>query len=166
MELGIQPGCLAALKSPDAPLATLKEIEITLFGKMAAIVDCFVALISKRPYADSVAPMNALKMLYNWRKDFYQEDMVEQFIQCLGPYPVGSFVELNTGEVAVVLEHNRVRRLKPKVMVILDHEKKPYTAPVMLNLINAPIAFDSLPYEIRSSVPEGLYEVDLKEFYL
>ena len=144
----------------------LKEIEITLFGKMAAIVDCFVALISKRSYADSVAPMNALKMLYNWRKDFYQEDMVEQFIQCLGPYPVGSFVELNTGEVAVVLEHNRVRRLKPKVMVILDHEKKPYTAPVMLNLINAPIAFDSLPYEIRSSVQEGLYEVDLKEFYL
>lgn len=54
----------------------LKEREITPFAKMAAIVDCFVALISERPYAEAVTPMNALNMLYSWRKDYYQEDMV------------------------------------------------------------------------------------------
>ncbi len=144
----------------------LKESDITPFGKMAAIVDCFVALISERPYADSIAPMGALKMLYNWRTDFYQADMVEQFIQCLGPYPVGSFIELNTGEVAVVLAHNRVRRLRPKIMVVLDTAKKAYGAPVMLDLISNPLAPNNQPYEIKSSVPDGVYEIDLQEFYL
>lgn len=144
----------------------LKEREISLYGKMAGIVDCFAALITERPYAQSVAPMSALKMLYNWRKDYFQEHLVEQFIQCLGPYPVGSFVEMNTGEVAVVLEHNRVRRLKPKIMVVLDADKKPYIAPVLLNLINAPLASSGHQYEIKSSVPDGMYDVDLKGFYL
>jgi HD-GYP domain-containing protein (c-di-GMP phosphodiesterase class II) len=144
----------------------LKERQITILGKMAAIADCFVALISERPYADSVAPLDALQKLYNWRKEYYHEDMVEQFIQCLGPYPVGSYVELNTGEVAVVLAHNRIRRLKPRVMVFLDAEKKPYASPIMLDLINDPHAFNDQPYEIRSSLPDGVYGVDLKEFYL
>lgn len=144
----------------------LKQREISILGKMAAIVDCFVALISERPYADSVPPQDALQMLYNWRKDYYHEDLVEQFIQCLGPYPVGSFVEMSTGEVAVVLAHNRIRRLKPRVMVVLDADKKPYASPVMLDLLNAPQAFNDQPYEIRCSLQEGSYEVDLKEFYL
>lgn len=144
----------------------LKEREITLLGKMAAIVDCFVALISERPYADSVAPLDALQKLYNWRREYYHEDMVEQFIQCLGPYPVGSYVELNTGEVAIVLAHNRIRRLKPRVMVFLDTDKKPYASPIMLDLINAPPAFNDQPYEIKCALPEGGYVIDLKEFYL
>jgi hypothetical protein len=73
---------------------------------------------------------------------------------------------LNTGEVAVVLAHNRIRRLKPRVMVFLDAEKKPYASPIMLDLINDPHAFNDQPYEIRSSLPDGVYGVDLKEFYL
>lgn len=144
----------------------LKRREISILAKMAAIVDCFVALISERPYAHPISPQDALQMLYNWRKDYYHEDMVEQFIQCLGPYPVGSFVELNTGEVAVVLAHNRVRRLKPRVMAVLDVDKKPYASPIMLDLINAPLAFNDQPYEIKCSLQEGSYQVDLKEFYL
>ena len=144
----------------------LKERQISILGKMAAIVDCFVAFISERPYADTVAPLDALQKLYNWRKEYYHEDMVEQFIQCLGPYPVGSQVELNTGEVAVVLAHNRIRRLKPRVMVVLDADKKPYASPIMLDLINDPHAFNDQPYEIKCSLPEGDYGVDLKEFYL
>ncbi|MDO8892976.1 MAG: HD-GYP domain-containing protein [Sulfurimicrobium sp.] len=143
----------------------LKERQITLLGKMAAIVDCFVALISERPYADSISPLDALQRLYNWRKDYYHEDMVEQFIQCLGPYPVGSFVELNTGEVAIVLAHNRIRRLKPKVMAVLDADKKAYASPIMLDLINNPLTCNAQPYEIKRSLPGGVYEVDLKEFY-
>ena len=140
--------------------------EISLLGRMAAIVDCFAALISERPYAQPTAPFEALQMLYNWRKEFYHEDLVEQFIQCLGAYPVGSLVRLNTGEVAVVLAHNRVRRLKPRVMVILDADEKPYHSPMMLDLLNDPKAFDGQSYEIRQSLAEGACEVDLTEFYL
>jgi HD-GYP domain-containing protein (c-di-GMP phosphodiesterase class II) len=146
--------------------AALAGRDISILGKMAAIVDCFVALISERHYARPVPPQEALQMLYNWSKEFFHADMVEQFIQCLGPYPVGSLVELNTGEVAVVLAHNRIRRLKPQVMVVLDAAKEPYSAPIHLDLINEPLAFDDQPYQIHSSLPDGMYQHNLKDFYL
>ena len=46
-----------------------------------------------------------------------------QLVQCLGLYPIGSLVELNTGEVGVVIQQNSVRRLKPRIMVILNPDK-------------------------------------------
>jgi len=42
----------------------------------------------------------AISMLYKWRGVFYDAHLVEQFIRCIGIFPVGSLVELNTGEVA------------------------------------------------------------------
>ena len=45
-------------------------------------------------------------------------------MQCLGVYPVGTLVELSTGEVAVVMAQNPVRRLFPQVMLLTDADKK------------------------------------------
>ena len=40
-------------------------------------------------------------------------EMVEHFIQSIGVFPVGSsLVELSTGVVAIVVTHNRYKRLK------------------------------------------------------
>ena len=46
-------------------------------------------------------------------------------LQCIGIYPVGGAVELNTGQVGIVIAQNLVRRLQPRVMVILDADWKP-----------------------------------------
>ena len=54
----------------------------------------------------------------------FPAEVVEQFVQAIGIFPVGTLVELNTGEVGVVVAQNRVRRLRPKVMVILDRDKQ------------------------------------------
>jgi len=46
-------------------------------------------------------------------------------VQALGMFPTGSIVEMNTGEVGIVVEQNRVRRLRPKVMIVLDADRRP-----------------------------------------
>lgn len=144
----------------------LRSKQISIFGKMAAVVDCFQALINERPYAAACSPFEALQMLYDWRKDYFHEELVEQFIQCLGIYPVGTLVELNSGEVAIVLAHNRIRRLKPRVMVILDPDKKPYSSPIMLDLLNDPKAMGDEPYQIRRALAEGMYGINPRDYYL
>ena len=53
----------------------------------------------------------------------FQNQLIEQFVQALGMFPTGSLVELNTGEVGIVIEQNRVRRLRPKLMLLLDRDK-------------------------------------------
>jgi hypothetical protein len=47
-----------------------------------------------------------------------------KFIECLGIYPPGSIVEMSNGEIAIVVETNKKKRLKPKVILLLDEDKK------------------------------------------
>ena len=140
--------------------------EISVPGKMAAIVDCYDALTTERPYARSFSPYTALQHLYGWRQHLFHAELVEQFIQSLGIYPVGSLVELNSGEVAVVLAHNRVRRLKPRVLAILDPDKKPYGAPIPLDLLTAPKRVGDQTYEIARALEHGMYGIDPRDYYL
>jgi HD-GYP domain-containing protein (c-di-GMP phosphodiesterase class II) len=135
-------------------------------AKMAAIVDCFDALTSVRPYARTHTPYEALQMLYEWGKHTLHGPLVEQFINCLGIYPVGGLVELNSGEVGLVIAHNRVRRLKPRILLLLDPSKKPYRSPITLDLLTAPKLPDDVPYAIARALEDGMYGLNPQDYYL
>jgi len=113
----------------------LRGDEIGIHGRMAAIADSFAALVAIRTYANASAPQDALMNLYEWAGTSFDEALVEQFVQAVGLFPVGSLVELSTGEVAVVLTHNRVRRLEPRVMVLTGPDKAPSAAPFERDLL-------------------------------
>jgi HD-GYP domain-containing protein (c-di-GMP phosphodiesterase class II) len=140
--------------------------QISVPAKMAAIVDCFDALTSVRPYARTHTPYEALQMLYDWGKQMLHGPLVEEFIQCLGIYPVGGLVELNSGEVGLVVAHNRVRRLKPRILLLLDHHKKAYRSPIMLDLLTAPKLPDEVPYAISRALEDGMYGINPQDYYL
>ena len=144
----------------------LKGDQIYSFASMAGIVDSFEALVSQRPYAEAVSTHQALQQLNRWKGTSFHEALTEQFIQCIGIFPVGSLVELNTGDVAVVIGQNKIRRLKPKVMLLLDPAKEAYPYPSTLDLINDPLADDKTPYQIKRDLPTGAYGIDPQEFYL
>ena len=99
--------------------------EIGVYGRMAAIVDCFAALTNHRPYAAASSSYEALRSLSGWSGEYFHEPLVQQFVSSVGVFPVGSLIELSTGEVAVVVEHSKVRRLKPRVLVITGPDKTP-----------------------------------------
>jgi len=96
---------------------------IPLFGRIAGIVDSFDAMTNDRPYRKALAQHAALQQLYLSRDKLFQAELVEQFMSCLGVYPTGSLVELNTGEVAVVMAQNQARRLRPRIMVLTTADK-------------------------------------------
>lgn len=140
--------------------------QIPVFGRIAAVVDCYDAITSDRPYARAISSYAAIQKLYEWRDKDFQTDMVEQFIQCLGVFPVGTVVELNTGEVGIVIAQNRVRRLRPKVMLVLDRDKVALEFNPTLDLMQNPTDDDGRPVEIRTALDPGAYGVEPKDFYL
>lgn len=147
------------------PLGLTGE-DISTFGSMAAIVDCFSALTNDRPYASAVSAREALEILYAWRGKYLHGGLLERFVQCIGLYPVGSLVELNTGEVAVVIAQNRVYHFKPRMILILDAQKTPYKNPTALDLQNDPRAADGKPYQIRKPLESGMYGIEPQQYYL
>ncbi|RZA06709.1 MAG: HD-GYP domain-containing protein, partial [Proteobacteria bacterium] len=140
---------------------------IPLFGRIAGIVDSFDAMTSSRPYRAAISKYDALQQMYRERGKLFQADLVEQFVQCLGVYPVGTLVELTTGEVAVVMAQNPIRRLYPRVMVLTDAAKKLRKGFESLDLRDTLAAGSAaLQVSIRKSLPAGAYGLDPKELYL
>ena len=144
----------------------LKGDQIGLFGSIAAIADSFDALTAARPYAEALSPSSALSYLYKERGLGYHSDLVEQFIQCVGVFPVGAVVELNSGEVGIVITQNLVRRLKPRVMVVLDAQGHPMLPHKILYLDKDPKASPEEPYRIRRSLEQSRLQVDPRELFL
>jgi len=100
--------------------------KISLFGKMVAIVDVYDAITSDRCYHKGMIPMDALQNIYKWRGEHFDPYLAEQFIQCIGTYPVGSIVELSNQEIGIVVSVNQQKRLLPEVMLVRDKHLMPY----------------------------------------
>lgn len=139
---------------------------IPLLARMAAIVDTYDAITSDTTYRSAISAHEAVRRLYEWRGNQFQPELVEQFIQTLGTYPTGSIVELNTGRVAIVISQNRVRRLRPKVMVILDKDKNHCEVSPILDMIKETEDKDGNPIEILKVLEPGAYGIDPAQFYL
>ena len=139
----------------------LRNEDIPAFARIAAIVDTYDAITSERSHASARSPSEAIKLLYNARDRDFQAELVEAFIQAVGIYPAGTLVELSSGEVGVVVAEYRTRRLRPKVMVLLDADKQELDPPQVLDLHD-----ESAPEEIQSltiarSLEPGAYGLDL-----
>ncbi|HLS84941.1 MAG TPA: HD-GYP domain-containing protein [Burkholderiales bacterium] len=140
--------------------------DIGTIGAIAGIVDTFDALTARRPYAEPVAPSAALSMLYKWRGAFFDAALVEQFIRCIGIFPVGSTVELNSGEVGIVIAQNLAKRLQPRVMVIRDAQGQPLRPQKLLDLSRGPKAPGGDPYRIRRTLEFGRIQTSVDELFL
>jgi HD-GYP domain-containing protein (c-di-GMP phosphodiesterase class II) len=111
----------------------LKAYQIGLYGSIAAICDTYDALTAVRPYAHQLSPSAAVVQLLKDRGSGFHAGLLDLFVQCLGAFPVGSVVELNSGETGVVIAENAEQRLKPTVVVVpsgrvLDLGADPRTA--------------------------------------
>ncbi len=143
----------------------LSGSEIGIYGRMAAIADSFAAMTSSRPYGSPVAPHAALMHLFEWAGKSFHESLVEQFVQALGVFPVGSLIELTSGEVAVVLAHNRARRLEPRVLLLTDTQREPLSVPREFDLISQKVEAGDHPVRIRCGLPAGAYGLDPASHY-
>jgi HD-GYP domain-containing protein (c-di-GMP phosphodiesterase class II) len=145
----------------------LAGAQIPLLGRIAGIVDSFDAMTNERPYRKALAQHAALQQLYLARTTLFQAELVEQFMSCLGVYPTGSLVELNTGEVAVVMAQNQARRLRPRIMVLTTAEKvfdpRLQTFDLMMQ---ASVSDGGEPSFIARALDRNAYGLDLTNLFL
>ncbi|GHF85079.1 HD-GYP domain-containing protein [Thalassotalea marina] len=98
------------------PKGLTKE-DISKYGHMIAIVDSYDAMTSDRVYQKGMTPIKAFKILVSESPASFDEELVEKFIQCLGVYPVGTLVKLNSGKLGLISKLNPQRPLHPYVKV-------------------------------------------------
>ncbi|MFW5823830.1 MAG: HD-GYP domain-containing protein [Marinobacter sp.] len=107
---------------------------IPLLAKIAGLVDYYESLIAPRDGYLPLSPAQAVSQLFELRNVEFQEDLVEQFIQAVGIYPIGTLVQLSNGQRGIVMSHSPKRRLMPKVMVMTDTRQQPLSVARVINL--------------------------------
>ena len=138
---------------------------ITPATTIAAMSDTFQALTSDRPYRPAMTSLDALTKMYELGDEWFPQAMVEHLIQCVGPFPVGTFVRLNTGDIAVVISPNRIEQLKPQVMIVVDNEGNRLETPESLDLARQLVGNDSVPWKITQVVSPEHYGLNPREFF-
>ncbi|MDR0528364.1 MAG: HD-GYP domain-containing protein [Zoogloeaceae bacterium] len=110
---------------------------ISMYGKMAAIVDVYDAISSDRVYHKGLQPSQAMRKLLEWSEYHFEARLVHRFIRAIGIYPTGSLVRLSSGRLAVIREQHTNNLLHPIVMVIYHTHKMQYLKPEIMDLANS-----------------------------
>jgi HD-GYP domain-containing protein (c-di-GMP phosphodiesterase class II) len=143
----------------------VSDAAIPLLARIAGLVDTYDAMITTRPYAKARTSHEATQELLDCKGTQFQEALVEQFVQAVGLFPTGTMVELNSGEVAIVVSQNNTRRLKPELVIVLDAEKERLPSPTLLDLVNQDIDADGERWITCELLP-GTYDISGEEFFL
>jgi HD-GYP domain-containing protein (c-di-GMP phosphodiesterase class II) len=115
------------------------KIELSQFGLIAAIVDIYDAVTSDRCYHKGKTPHDTLQFLYQLGTQGHVDGtLVQQFVQVVGVYPVGSCVSLSTGETAIVKQFNHQAPIRPLVVLVTDEAGHRRSSPVDLDLAAQP----------------------------
>lgn len=173
-------------KTPAIPNDTLKIIQnhhehydgsgypnklsgssIDLLSTIGSLCDAHDAMTNKlRAYKNTISSYESLRTLFDLRDVHYQAAVVEQFIECIGVFNVGSIVELNSGEVGVVIEQNHYRRLQPRVMILLNENKEPYDKPNTLDLATGQTNHVGDVYKISQVLPPEFSGIDTASLFV
>lgn len=97
----------------------LKRSKITEYSQIISIIDVYTALIHKRSYRNKFNSIDAIELMLE-NKESYSYRLIKKLIESIGLFPVGSIIELNTGERGVIIELNQLIPLRPKIKITND----------------------------------------------
>src|SRR5262249_17933633 len=122
---------------------------LNLCTMIVSIADVFDALRSNRPYRQGLATSRIRAIMGEQGNPQFNQVLLNRFVSLMGLFPIGAFVRLNTGELAVVTGERPSDPFHPKVKVI---------ASAMGELVEVPLMVKTWEREGRAEHPRAVVE--------
>lgn len=122
-------------------------------SKIVAIADTYDALTSDRSYRNALLPEAAMDVMLQGSGSHFEPILLRLFVQMSGMYPVGTMVELDTGDLAVVERSNSNDLFRPVIRIVQEDGRRIDDGP-RIDLGDTEQA-DSTPYVLRSLDPDA-----------
>ncbi|RBP82413.1 HD domain-containing protein [Marinomonas rhizomae] len=84
-----------------------QDLEISVYGKIAAIIDAYDAMTSEQPHKHSMGPIKACQQMQKESGLAFDKQLLSVFLKSIGSIPVGSCVLLSNGRIGFVLTLNK-----------------------------------------------------------
>jgi HD-GYP domain-containing protein (c-di-GMP phosphodiesterase class II) len=98
----------------------LSGTAIDIGARIVSVADAFEAMVSKKPYRNSMMGYQAMKNLLSDNLRRFDPDVIKAFIQTMGIYPIGSIILLNSGALARVVDVQPTAPLRPTIRILAD----------------------------------------------
>jgi len=145
----------------------IRKKDLTLFGKIIKIADCYDAMTTPRAYRRKpYRPEQALAIMVREKKGF-DPILLKVFICIIGIYPIGSLVMLDTNEMGVVYQTNPDPQYinRPKVILISQSEGRRRIGPAV-DLVEVDAETKSYQRSIVKALDPKKYHVNIVEHFL
>ncbi|RQV95858.1 HD domain-containing protein, partial [bacterium] len=120
----------------------MKGLPRKIYGKQLNLVSMMIAIsdyydkMRKRPeFYEEGGPEKAYEEMNAMSGTYFQPDLLKNFFSVVGIYPAGTLVELDTREIALVIQGNVMDIKRPQVEILYNADGKKYDTPVIANLI-------------------------------
>ncbi|HET7921697.1 MAG TPA: HD-GYP domain-containing protein [Gammaproteobacteria bacterium] len=131
-------------------------------ARVVALADAYDMLTGDYPFRTAIPPADALRILRTEGADEFGADLVQEFIKCLGIYPVGSLVQVGSGALGIVMASNPSARLKPLLMMVRDENGQTLKPRTLMNLALLPDdKASNEKWNIQSVVDPKKYNIDV-----
>lgn len=124
----------------------LKGNEIHEYAKIVGLAEIVESLSHHRAYRSSLPIHEVVKEVVETWKDSFSPRIMKALVESLGIYPVGTMVELTSGEVAKIIKNNPTSFLRP-VVQILGKEDDLAEQPKIVDLTENPFLYIKRPLE-------------------
>ncbi|MCL2010326.1 MAG: HD-GYP domain-containing protein [Synergistaceae bacterium] len=98
----------------------LKEKDIRIEARIAAVADVFDALTAKRVYKDPMDSRAAVAIMLENMSAHFDPKVVRALLVSVGLFPPGTGVELSDGSIGVVVGANGKDLMRPEVLLQVD----------------------------------------------
>ncbi|MDR2020175.1 MAG: HD-GYP domain-containing protein [Treponema sp.] len=95
-------------------------------ARIVSVADAFEAMVSQKPYRNSIIGYQAIKNLLADNSRRFDPTVLKAFVKTMGFYPIGSIVLLNNGAIARVTEVRNETPLRPKICLLINESGKVY----------------------------------------
>lgn len=137
--------------------------DIPRHALITAVADVYDAMTSDRVYRRAKPADQVLQDLYKNADARFGADLVQEFIRCVGVFPVGSVVELDSRAIGVVVASRPDTPLQPTVLLTRTPQGAPYEKRLLLNLSGERERDDAVAARrIRRAVTPAKAGIDLR----
>lgn len=134
--------------------------ELSIYTRIVSVVDAYDNMTRQHK---PMSPRLALKNLYQEKGVHFDERLTKAFIKMLGIYPPGSLVEMNAGEIAIVVAGDPAHKLTPKIELIYNADGT-MCKPSIIDLKLRPRRKNGELYKIRQTLPDSALGMNMREY--
>jgi len=143
---------------------TRRKFKQNPFVFLVSICDCYDAMTTNRPYNRIHLPADALSIIHQMAGTALDPTLVYFFQKMIGPYPIGTLVKLESGEVGIVLQLNPDDIDRPQIKIILDSHGSKVDDILLIDLSEKDEAFNRYPYSIAQVVDPTTVSFNIWEY--